>query len=91
MQPQEIQPLELQTFYGQGKTVEELAAQVAGIKRFFRISSAVCGAFIGLVIALTLIGLSTKRTRKTYEINNANCINCGRCFSYCPQNKKQLQ
>ena len=85
-QPQEIQYLELQTFYGQGKTVEELAAQVAGIKKEFRIYSGITGAFIGLVIALILISLSTKRTRKSYEIDYANCVSCGRCFKYCPQN-----
>ena len=88
-QPQEIQSLELQAFYGQERTVEELAAQVAEIKKEFRIYSGITGAFIGLVIALTLINLSTKRTRKLYEIDDANCVACGRCFSYCPQNKKQ--
>ena len=84
-QPQEIQSLELQAFYGQGKTVEELAAQVAGIKKEFRFWSTTIGAFIGLVIGLTLINLSLKRTRKLYEIDDANCVSCGKCFSYCPQ------
>jgi len=85
--PMEVQPLELQTFYGHGKTVEELAAEVAEINKAFRIWSIVIGAFIGLVIALTLIGLSTKRTRRFYEIDDANCVSCGRCFGYCPQNQ----
>ena len=87
-QPQEIQSLELQAFYGQGKTVEELAVQVAGIKKEFRIYSGIIGAFIGLVIALTLINLSVKRTRKLYEIDDANCVSCGRCFKYCPQSSE---
>ena len=86
IRPQTIQPLELQAFYSQERTVEELAAQVAGIKKEFRIWSGITGAFFGLVIALTLINLSTKRTRKQYGIDNANCVGCGRCFSYCPQN-----
>jgi ferredoxin len=85
-QPQTIQSLELQAFYGKERTVEELAAQVAGIKKDFRIYSGVTGAFFGLVIALTLINLSVKRTRKLYEIDDANCVDCGRCFRYCPQN-----
>jgi len=87
IQPQEIQSLELQAFYGEEKTVEELEAQVAGIKKEFRVWSGITGAFIGLVIALTLINLSVKRTRKLYEIDDANCVSCGRCFSYCPQNQ----
>jgi len=80
--------LELQSFYAQEtKTVEELAAEVAVIKRNFRIYSGITGAFFGLVIALTLINLSVKRTRKSYEIDDAGCVCCGRCFKYCPQNK----
>jgi len=85
-QPQTIQSLELQAFYAQERTVEELATQVAEIKKEFRLWSGIVGAFIGLVIGLTLINLSTKRTRKLYEIEAAGCISCGRCFKYCPQN-----
>jgi len=87
IRPQEIQSLELQAFYSQERTVEELAAQVAVIKKDFRIYSGIIGAFFGLVIALALINLSTKRTRKLYDIDDANCVCCGRCFSYCPQKK----
>ena len=86
-QPQEIQSLELQAFYGQGKTVKDIEAQIVGIKKEFRLYCGMIGAFFGLLIALTLINLSVKRTRKQYTIDEANCINCGRCFSYCPQNQ----
>ena len=90
-EPQAIQSLELQAFYGQEtRTVEDLATQVAEIKRNFRIYSGIIGAFFGLVIALTLINLSVKRTRKTYEIDDADCVSCGRCFKYCPQNLSEL-
>jgi polyferredoxin len=85
--PQSLQSLELQAFYSQERTLEEIEKQVAVIKKDFKYYSSIIGAFFGLVIALTLINLSTKRTRKLYEIDNANCINCGRCFGYCPQNK----
>jgi ferredoxin len=84
--PQAVQSLELQAFYGQGRTSEELAVQVAAIQKDFRLWSRIIGAFIGLVIAITLINLSKKRTRKQYEIDDANCVGCGRCFGYCPQN-----
>jgi len=84
-QPQETQSLELQAFYGQGGTAEELETQVVAIKKEFRLWSGTVGAFIGLVIGLTLITLSTKRTRKLYEVDGANCVACGRCFTYCPQ------
>ena len=87
-QPQETQSLELQAFYGQGGTAEELETHVAAIKKEFRLWSGTVGAFIGLVIGLTLITLSTKRTRKLYEVDGANCVACGRCFTYCPQNNR---
>ena len=83
--PQAVQSLELQAFYSHEKTVEELAAQVAIIKREFKIYSLIIGAFFGLVIALTLINLSIKRTRKVYDIDVIDCVCCGRCFKYCPQ------
>jgi NAD-dependent dihydropyrimidine dehydrogenase PreA subunit len=85
--PQMVQSLDLQAFYGQETlTVEMLFEQVAEIKQDFKIYSRLIGGFFGLVIALVLIGLSTKRTRKFYEIEDSNCVACGRCFSYCPQN-----
>jgi Fe-S-cluster-containing hydrogenase component 2 len=87
IQPQVVQSLELQAFYGMGRSVEELEAQVAVVKKEFRVYSGIIGAFLGLVIGLTLISLSTKRTRKFYEIDDAGCVGCGRCFNYCPQNK----
>ena len=90
IRPQEVQSLELQAFYGQGRTVDELTVKVETIEKAFHIWSGIIGAFIGLVIALTLINLSVKRTRKLYEINNADCVSCGKCFSYCPQNTKTM-
>ena len=45
-------------------------------------------ALIILWIGLKLINLSLKRTRKEYEIVYSNCIACGKCFDYCPQNRK---
>jgi polyferredoxin len=90
-EPQDIQPLELEAFYGQGGTIEELSVRIEKIQSGFRIYSTAAGALIGLVIGFTLIGLSVKRTRKTYEITDAACVNCGRCFSYCPQNQLRIK
>jgi polyferredoxin len=87
-QPQETQSLELEAFYGQERTVEGLSEQVAEIKREFKLYSTFGGVFLGIVFGLSLIGLSVKRTRKQYEIDDAQCVNCARCFSYCPQNIK---
>jgi polyferredoxin len=86
-QSQKIPSLELQAFYGMGRSIEELEAQVAKIKKDYQVYSTFVGAIFGLIIALTLINLSTKRTRKFYEIDDSNCVACGSCFSYCPRNK----
>lgn len=87
VEAQEPLSVDLEAFYGQGGTVEELSQRVEKIKADFKLYSTIAGGLIGLVVGLTLIGLSVKRTRKTYEINDATCVSCARCFSYCPQNQ----
>ncbi|MDR0815264.1 MAG: 4Fe-4S binding protein [Bacteroidales bacterium] len=85
--PQDIQPVDVEVFFAQGGTIEELSSRVVEIRKQFTVYSTVAGALMGLIIGITLINLSLKRTRKSYEIDNAACINCGRCFNYCPQNQ----
>lgn len=86
--PQDLLTLELEAFYGQGETIEALTASYEAIQADFRLYATIAGALIGLVIGLTLISLSLKRTRRHYEIDHAACVACARCFSYCPQNIK---
>ena len=85
--PQDVLSLELEAFYGQGNTIETLAEKYQTIQADFKFYSTIAGALIGFIIGMTLINLSVKRTRKLYGIAHKNCIACGRCFSYCPQNK----
>jgi ferredoxin len=80
------QTVELDAFYGQGGSIEELTERYYIIQAEFKRYSTFAGALIGLVIGLTLINLSVKRSRKVYEIDPVDCVDCGRCFSYCPQN-----
>ncbi len=84
--PQDVLSIDLEAFYGQGGTVEELTETYEKVQADFKLYSTIAGALFGLVIGITLIGLSVKRTRKQYAINRAGCVACGRCFSYCPQN-----
>ena len=83
--------VDLEAFYGQGGSIEDLTQKYNSIQAEFTFYSTIAGAFIGLVIGLALIGLSVKRTRKQYEIDYAACVGCGRCFSYCPQNKEESE
>jgi polyferredoxin len=84
-QQQGTLPIDVETFYGQGGRLEELSHHVIGIQSDFHLYTTIAGGLIGMVIGLTLIRLSVKRSRKTYEIDDAACVNCGRCFNYCPQ------
>jgi len=85
--PQTI-PLEVEAFYMEGRTMEDLAASADAVKAQFRTISTWCGAFMGLVLSIALIRFSVKRRRETYEIDMSSCVACGKCFDYCPQNKK---
>lgn len=42
------------------------------------------GAWIGLVLAVALIGASTLPVRRDYEADRGRCLACARCFPYCP-------
>lgn len=81
---------EVEAFYAQGRTLEELQESYDNVQSDFLFYGTIAGALIGLVIGLKLINLSVKRTRKEYEIDHKNCVSCGKCFSYCPQNKGVL-
>jgi ferredoxin len=85
-EPRNTLPVDLETFYGLGGSIEELRQKYAAVQTDFKFFSTIAGALIGLVIGMALIGLSVKRTRKLYEVDLASCVNCGRCFGYCPQN-----
>jgi len=88
---QDKQLLELESFYGRGGTLNELNLRIDRIKRDFKLYSTVAGLVTGLIIGFVLIGLSTKRTRKEYEIDDSACVSCGRCFNYCPQNQAKAK
>ncbi|OCW96035.1 4Fe-4S ferredoxin [Macellibacteroides sp. HH-ZS] len=85
--PGDVLSLELEAFYGQGDSIEGLTQKYEQIQDSFRLYTTIAGALMGLVVAITLIGLSVKRTRKQYEIDHVACVGCARCFSYCPQYK----
>ena len=78
--------LEMEAFFKNERTLEEVAEVAEARRADFRLYSTIAGGLIGLVFGLMFINLSTKRTRKEYEIDDAECVACAKCFSYCPQN-----
>lgn len=72
-------------FRATGKEVKDLYAEALAIQERFGLGGWLSGGFVGLVIALKLIGLSLRRQRTDYEADRAGCLACGRCFEYCPK------
>ncbi len=89
--PDEGMTPEVEAFYEMGRSIDELTERVDATMQSFRHWSLIAGGMIGLSLGCRLIRLSVKRTRKTYEIEPAACVACGKCFNYCPQNKSKIK
>ncbi len=79
--------LDVQTFMGSDRTIDELVESAGTIQSGFYTGSWLTGAFIGLVAGLFLISQYIVRRRTDYEPNRGDCYSCGRCMKYCPVQK----
>ena len=71
-------------FRASGETIESLLAEARARRGDLVLGGWLAGAFVGLMGALRIIGLSTRRTRVEYEADREQCLACGRCFDWCP-------
>jgi len=78
-------------FRATGKEAKELYQEASKIRARFGRGGWLLGGFVGLVIALKLIGVSVWRQRTDYEADRASCLACGRCFQYCPKERVRLK
>lgn len=78
-----------QAFRDKGQSKEILFRDAQSIRDRFSLGAWILGGFIGLVIACKWIGLSITPPRVDYEIDDADCLACGRCFSSCPVELKR--
>jgi len=69
-------------------TLELLNSAVA-LQHKFDTGAMLLGAFIGLVVSMKLISLNLVRQRPDWEPDPARCYSCGRCFKYCPIEKRR--
>ena len=76
-------------FRGSGRKIEDLYADEARLLDAFALGGAAFGAFIGLVVGGKLVALSVRRRREEYEADRGSCLACGRCFEFCPIEKKR--
>ncbi|MCC6123495.1 MAG: 4Fe-4S binding protein [Pirellulales bacterium] len=70
------------------RPVTELYQQAVDLRKWFAAAGAWFGAYVGLVIGVKLIHLSLRRRRADYQPDRAGCVACGRCFWYCPEEKR---
>ncbi len=82
---------ESDAFRATGRPADELYLAAAALKARFDTGSTVLGAFVGLVIGATLLGVSLRRRRTDYDADPALCVACGRCYRYCPVEIERLR
>ena len=78
-----------EAFYATRRPNEELHAEAAAVHRSFVRGGWLFGGWVGLVVGIKLIHLSVRRTRTDFEPDRGTCVACGRCYSYCPMERKR--
>jgi len=78
-----------QAFYESGRSPGELYAEAAAVARRMGPAGALWGAWVGLAVGMKLIHLSLRWRRTDYQPDAAECVACGRCFWYCPEEHAQ--
>ena len=77
-------------FRATGKTISTLYSNATLVKEQFSFGGWYVGAFVGFIIAAKLICSTIRWHRTEYLANQAGCLACGRCFKYCPRERKRL-
>lgn len=65
-----------------------LYRQALAVQREFDRGTLLLGAWIGLVLGIKLVLLSIRRRVREYEIDQAACYACGRCYAACPVDRQ---
>jgi len=81
---QDHEHIDARAFMQSGKSMDQLVTEAKKIRSQFYWGGWLVGGFLGLVIGLTLLKLSSHRNRYDYEPDKTNCLSCGRCMDYCP-------
>lgn len=68
-----------------GRPVNALLADALRIRRQLISGGWVFGGFVGLVMGIKLASLFVPKNRTVWEPDEAACLSCGRCFTYCPK------
>jgi NAD-dependent dihydropyrimidine dehydrogenase PreA subunit len=71
------------------RTRAELFAQADAVERRFDTGATILGVWCGLVLGFAVFGLHRTRRRELYEIDDASCVSCARCFRACPNERRR--
>ena len=86
---QQSNDLDIVTFMSSGKSLQNLVSEATLIQGKFKVGGWYLGAFIGLVIGISLLNQVIFRKRSIYEANKGDCFSCGRCMDFCPVGKPE--
>lgn len=86
---QQSTDIDVVTFLSSGKSLKTLVLEATKIQDKFRLGGWYLGAFIGLVIGISLLNQVIFRKRSIYEANKGDCFSCGRCMDFCPVGKPE--
>ncbi len=78
------QTLYTETFDEMGLSEDALMQEALKIRKRMNVGGWLLGGFLGLVFGVKLIGISTIRSQKDYEVVKPSCFSCARCCGYCP-------
>jgi len=78
------QTLYTETFDEMGLSEDALMEDALLIRKRMNMGGWLLGGFMGLVFGVKLIGISTIRSQKDYEVVKPSCFSCARCCGYCP-------
>jgi len=55
------------------------------------LSGALLGAWLGVVVGGGMLSLIHSPGRDKYEVDQAACLSCGRCYEWCPHEQERLK
>jgi len=79
--------VESRTFRASGTSLIALLQTAQTIRAMYRTGGWLVGSFLGLILILKIIQLSVHRTRRDYLPDRTICLNCARCYDFCPKER----
>ncbi len=68
-----------------GRPVDELVAEALAIRQHFGLGAILLGGFVGLILGVRMVTPWLPVRHEVYEPDHAQCVSCGRCYTYCPR------